>query len=830
MVSKDVEKVRLEFSVSEVAAQFGVALERDGEEWVALCPLHSEKTPSFTIFPGDDGVERFHCFGCGEKGDVLDFVQKVKGVGLREAISILTGKLDRPNVERKRVEARNIYAGIEPLDPPAEIEVGEWIELYNPKRNAWGKFLAEMVFPYHDADGKLFGYVLRRHLADGDKETPMVMRVRLPDGRECWSRFPFPRPRPLYGVHRINRGQVIVVEGEKCVDRFRQVSGRCVVSWAGGTYGIDHADWSALDGKDVIIWPDADEPGRKTAQRLASILAGKAKRVRVIDVAGCPDKWDVADAVDEGWSSDDIDRFMRERVQEIDVSPPAKPAKAVSLSAAAPDPEAAERPCADPFVRPMHDPDDVSPVQKYDDSLPTGTPGVPMSAHPMRDGLMLLHQWVFLSADNSFFNLETGETMSRAAFDLAMVPHTPAVEYEKPDGSTDTKKFSPSKTLIEYLSGEVVSNYMYAPQLEGRIFEADGIRYVNTYLPRNVPAADPNWREHEAWQVVDGYMEFVYQSNKKYLLQWMAHNVQRPGVKILWSPILIGVEGDGKTTIGNILTAAMGRMNVRNVSQEALFSDFNSWAEGACVRVMDEIRVPGERRTAAMNKLKPVITNPTVEVVKKGKDGREVLNVTNYIAMSNHEDALALTENDRRWMVMRTRFKSKAQLHAETTREWWGAIKDAYEKHPEVIRGWLMSIDLSDFNPNFGPDANEEKIAMIEATRSPAEIDIREAIDLGGKGVSDVVLETGFLNEKIREIGGRQVSTIALANILREMGWKRLDARIKWDGKARRVYYRADKVPEGLEGLALVSYLRGLLDLTNDGGNDDSGSDEPLPW
>ena len=106
----------------------------------------------------------------------------------------------------------------------------------------------------------MIGYVLRHDFSDGGKETPMVMWVRLPDGRECWSRFPFPKPRPLYGLDKIGTGgQVIVVEGEKCADALRIATGRIVVSWAGGTHGVAHTDWTPLDNRPGLFPEDIDE-------------------------------------------------------------------------------------------------------------------------------------------------------------------------------------------------------------------------------------------------------------------------------------------------------------------------------------------------------------------------------------------------------------------------------------------------------------------------------------------------------------------------------------------------------------------------------------------
>lgn len=81
-----------------------IKLERAGNEFKACCPFHSDRSPSFTIFAGGD---RFHCFGCGASGDVLDFVKRTQGVGLREAAEML-GAGTLPSID------------IAPLPLPAE--------------------------------------------------------------------------------------------------------------------------------------------------------------------------------------------------------------------------------------------------------------------------------------------------------------------------------------------------------------------------------------------------------------------------------------------------------------------------------------------------------------------------------------------------------------------------------------------------------------------------------------------------------------------------------------------------------------------------------------
>lgn len=318
-MAADLDKIRRENSTSDVARRFGVALQKDGNEFVACCPFHSEDTPSFTIFPGRDGIERFHCFGCDARGDVLDFVREIKGVGLREAVKILGGETDAPNVAPKQMAARDVYEGITPIAPAGEIRVGDRVRLYNPKRAGheweWGSFTPSAVYPYRSSGGDLKGYVLRREFRDGGKETPMVMWCRLKDGTETWCRYPLPKPRSLYGIEDLRAGQVIVVEGEKCRDKLRAATGRNVVSWAGGTHGVAHADWSPLAGRSVVIWPDADGPGVTTALRIAAILHGLDCTVKIVNVPNDkPEGWDCADAIDDGWIRDDLDGFMRANV------------------------------------------------------------------------------------------------------------------------------------------------------------------------------------------------------------------------------------------------------------------------------------------------------------------------------------------------------------------------------------------------------------------------------------------------------------------------------------------------------------------------------------
>lgn len=84
----DVESIRSNYPLPAVVSEL-ITLRRSGDEWKACCPFHEEKNPSFTIY---NGGERFYCFGCGAKGDVLDYVRLLHGLTLPQAAARLQGE------------------------------------------------------------------------------------------------------------------------------------------------------------------------------------------------------------------------------------------------------------------------------------------------------------------------------------------------------------------------------------------------------------------------------------------------------------------------------------------------------------------------------------------------------------------------------------------------------------------------------------------------------------------------------------------------------------------------------------------------------------------
>lgn len=85
MTKEDLEAA---LSMRDVLERYGIVPNHAG---YICCPFHREKTASFKVYEKD-----YHCFGCGENGDIFDFVQKMEDVSFREAFQILGGTYERP--------------------------------------------------------------------------------------------------------------------------------------------------------------------------------------------------------------------------------------------------------------------------------------------------------------------------------------------------------------------------------------------------------------------------------------------------------------------------------------------------------------------------------------------------------------------------------------------------------------------------------------------------------------------------------------------------------------------------------------------------------------
>jgi putative DNA primase/helicase len=192
-------------------------------KWMALCTFHEETTPSMSLCQYPDGSWGYRCFGCGQTGDPIKYVQAKQGLDFQDAVKVLIKE-----------------ANLAPDRP---------------------RIVAE--YDYQDRDGKLLYQVVRYE--------PKGFRVRRPsdngwqwclDGlKRVLYRFPqleaMPRTEPLF-----------VVEGEKDVHMLIS-HGFWATTWAGGANAFNARLLDDITGKRrLVVVPDRDEPGMQVMRKV----------------------------------------------------------------------------------------------------------------------------------------------------------------------------------------------------------------------------------------------------------------------------------------------------------------------------------------------------------------------------------------------------------------------------------------------------------------------------------------------------------------------------------------------------------------------------------
>ena len=256
---------------------------RVGLEWKACCPLHADRSPSFTIYQGG---KRFHCFGCGAGGDVLDFLQRAHDVSLREAAAMLEGGtlpiVVQPALPQKperdtTAEAIVIWRSAEPIGgTPAEAYLrGRGLDLRLPETlrfarlRYWSKTLPCLVALIADAQNNIGGiqrtFVREDGSGKADVPTPKLSLGRLSGGAI--------RLAPATGT-------LIVTGGLEDGLTLQQELGQAV--WAATGEG-NMANMVLPPGvKSVVIGADGDDAGAAHAKRAAEILVTQGRSVRII--------------------------------------------------------------------------------------------------------------------------------------------------------------------------------------------------------------------------------------------------------------------------------------------------------------------------------------------------------------------------------------------------------------------------------------------------------------------------------------------------------------------------------------------------------------------
>jgi DNA primase len=334
ILKDDIEALRRQADIVAVVSDY-TGLKRAGASYKGLCPFHTERTPSFTVKPGDNV---YHCFGCDASGDLYDFLMHIEGLGFPEAVEALARRSgytlryeelsarDREAIgERSRLvgvmgaaqrfftrtllsedgEVARTYLkergfGKEDVDRfdlgfapnrwedlsraltsegyRAEDLVTTGLAVRNDRGGLRDRFRGRLIFPVHDPGGDVIGFGGRilPELDYGDFDPPKYLNS--PETPL------YKKTRVLYGVPQaradiVRAEQVLICEGYTDVMALHQAGFGNAVATCGTAVGIEHLKMVARYAQRVVLAFDADEAGVKAAERAwegARSLAGGA--------------------------------------------------------------------------------------------------------------------------------------------------------------------------------------------------------------------------------------------------------------------------------------------------------------------------------------------------------------------------------------------------------------------------------------------------------------------------------------------------------------------------------------------------------------------------
>jgi DNA primase len=331
---EEIEKVKSASDIFEVVGRF-VVLKKRGRNYLGLCPFHQEKSPSFTVSPDK---QIWHCFGCGQGGNVFNFLMRIDNLSFVEAVKQLAqeknititetqGQIVRAthNVELELLEKVTNFFEQNLNTATAQSEVikyiagrdikGEQLKTFRigyaleswdhllshfqaeqekllnlgligkseKTGNYFDMFRHRLIFPIQNTKGQVVGFTSRII-----KETDTPKYLNSPESP--W----FNKSQLLYGWTQAqqtikNKKQAIVVEGNMDVIRLHEFGFTESVAAMGTALTFDHLRFLKRYVEQIYFCFDGDTAGRATTLKALHLALSLEFNAKVIVLSGAKD-------------------------------------------------------------------------------------------------------------------------------------------------------------------------------------------------------------------------------------------------------------------------------------------------------------------------------------------------------------------------------------------------------------------------------------------------------------------------------------------------------------------------------------------------------------
>lgn len=408
---------------------------------------------------------------------------------------------------------------------------------------------------------------------------------------------------------------------------------------------------------------------------------------------------------------------------------------------------------------------------------------------------------VYLMGPERIYKTTTGKQITKTSFDSSFgVNLLPSDRDLQERGDTSQQaRFTPIIRPQDYVLNELeiprVEDVTYDPSNPDEVVVKKGkCRFVNTY---NKTYARPDREEAEkAGAVIKGHIRLLIKEEayQRRMIDFIAFMVQNPGKKIRWAFLIQSAQGNGKGLLGKALRGVFGQGNIKTVDPEAIFSSFSDWAIGTQVTILNEIRVTGHSRHDVMNKLKEPISDDHVSINQKFKDNEEYENITNYLMFTNHKDAIAVEQRERRYFVV----FSPIQTERDSERLVESGKLEPLQKlvdsgHLGGLRAFFEDWEISpDFCPDSPPPKTEYFYQMADHSKTDIEKLLEGVVEEGKEPLVQAdIISSSQLLKMLENETNQKVSPKALGSILLNKGFKR-HSRLSINGVKHQVWVDPD--------------------------------------
>ena len=340
MISKEtIEQVLMRNDIETLIGSY-ISLKRAGSNLKGLCPFHSEKTPSFTVYPADNS---FYCFGCGAGGDAITFIRKRENLDYPDAVEFLANRAGitiirdergipskEPKFDRNRMFSMNVDAAkffnrcLFSDNPDAKAALSYFTEVRglsmatikhfglgfapnsfdqfskymlskgysyeelvagflcgkNDKGRYYDAFRNRIMFPIIDVSGNVIAFGGR------------VMDDSKPKYKNSSDTPVFKKSRNLFALNFARHNcqeTMILCEGYMDVIAMHAAGFENAVATLGTAITSEQARLMSRYTKKVVISYDADEAGQKAAMRAVKMLSEVGLDVTILKVPGAKD-------------------------------------------------------------------------------------------------------------------------------------------------------------------------------------------------------------------------------------------------------------------------------------------------------------------------------------------------------------------------------------------------------------------------------------------------------------------------------------------------------------------------------------------------------------